>query len=64
MPTRLLTVQQAAEALNLSVGTMRAWILHRKIAYTKLNGGSIRIPVTVIEQIVAAGTVPALEVRQ
>ena len=64
MATTLLTVKQAAENLSLSVGTVRAWILHRKIEYIKLNGGAIRIPSTAIEQIVSAGTVPAQEVRR
>lgn len=56
----LLTVKAAAEAMNLSQATIRSWILHRKISYTKI-GGSVRIPLSAIEQLVSAGTVPARE---
>lgn len=63
MTPKLLKVKEAAEALNVSVGTIRAAILHRRIEYVKLNGGAVRIPVTAIEQLVAAGTVPAMEGR-
>lgn len=61
MNSNLLTAQEAAERLHLSVATIRAWILYRKIEYTKLNGRAVRIPVSAIEQIVTAGTVPVRE---
>jgi excisionase family DNA binding protein len=55
----LLTVSQAAEALNVKVGTIRNWILHRKLAYTKLLGGAVRIPQSECQRVIAEGTVPA-----
>jgi len=53
-----LTVQEAAEALNLSQATIRAWVLRRKIGFVRL-GRSIRIPDAEIRRLLDAGTVPA-----
>jgi excisionase family DNA binding protein len=64
MTPKLLKAKEAAELLNVSVGKIRSDILHRRIEYVKLNGGSVRIPATAIERLVTAGTVPARGVRQ
>jgi len=53
-----LTVREAAEALNLSQATIRAWLLHRKIGFVRL-GRAVRIPDSEIHRILAEGTVPA-----
>ena len=52
------TVAQAAVALNLSKGTIRAWITQRRIGHISL-GGSIRIPVGEIRRLLEVGYVPA-----
>jgi excisionase family DNA binding protein len=63
MPTpKLLRAKEVAEILNITVATVRAWVLHRKISYVKLSGGSIRIPLTEVERLVCEGTIPAREV--
>ena len=51
------TVQQAAEALNISEHTIRAWVARRKIGYVRL-GRAIRIPIAEIERLLDAGRVP------
>lgn len=61
MSPTLLKVKEAAGLLNCSVGKIRNDILHRRITFVKLNGGAVRIPSTVIDQIIEAGTVPAKE---
>lgn len=61
MSTQLFRVKEAAQALNVSVGKIRADVLHRRIAYVKLPGGAVRIPATAIEQIISSGTIPAKE---
>jgi excisionase family DNA binding protein len=52
-----LTVSEAAEALGLRAGTMRAWILRRKIGYLKI-GRAVRIPESTIRRILEASFVP------
>jgi excisionase family DNA binding protein len=56
----LLTVAQAAEILGLKEGTVRDWILRRKISYLKLNGKAVRIRPEVIERLLAESEIPAL----
>ena len=51
------TVTEAAAALGLSVHTIRAWVATRKIAYLRL-GRAIRIPVSEIQRLIDASTVP------
>jgi excisionase family DNA binding protein len=64
METRMkpLKVNEAAEALGLSVACVRAWIASRRIGFVRL-GRAIRIPYTEIERVIEAGTVPARERR-
>ena len=56
-----LTVVQSAEALNVSVHTIRAWIARRKIGHVKL-GRAIRVPRAEIDRLLERGTVPATRV--
>jgi len=57
---RLLTVGEAAERLGTSVRFPRRLIAERRIRYVKV-GRHVRIPEVAIEQLIAAGTVEALE---
>lgn len=57
-----LTCREAAEALNLSVHTIRAWLARRKLGYIRL-GRSIRVPLSEIERVLEKGLVPARESR-
>jgi len=58
---RLLTVTQAAEALNLKPSTVRAWLLARRLARVRVGRRAVRIPASEIDRIVAEGTIPARE---
>jgi excisionase family DNA binding protein len=57
----LLTVQETAAALRLSVSTIRAWILHRRIPFVKLHNKAIRFRRADIDALIAASVVPAGE---
>jgi excisionase family DNA binding protein len=57
--SRLLTVEQAAERLNLKTVTVRAWIWRRRLEHVKL-GRAVRIPEHALEQLLERGTVPAV----
>ena len=50
----LLTVAEAARRLGLKECTIRRRILERRIAYVK-NGRSVRIPIEVVEDVIARG---------
>ena len=52
------TVEQAAEELNLSKATIRAWVAQRWLGHVRL-GRAIRIPVAEIRRVLEAGYVPA-----
>lgn len=56
---KLLTVEQAAEALGVAPATVRMWIWKRQIAYAKISR-AVRISSRTIEEIIERGTVPAL----
>lgn len=56
---KLLTVDQAAEALGVAPATIRMWIWKRQIAYAKIPR-AVRISSRTIEEIIERGTVPAL----
>ena len=57
-PERPRTVAEAAEALGLSIHTVRAWIASRKMAHLRL-GRAIRIPAAEIQRVIDESTVPA-----
>lgn len=52
------TVKQAAEELNVSVSTIRAWIGQRRIGCLRL-GRAVRIPTSEIARLLEAGFLPA-----
>jgi excisionase family DNA binding protein len=56
--TTPLTVRQAAEELNVSVHTVRAWMAQRRLGYVRL-GRAVRIPEAEIRRLLERGTVPA-----
>jgi excisionase family DNA binding protein len=53
-----LTVRQAAQELNVSIHTIRAWMAQRRLGYVRL-GRAVRIPETEIRRLLERGTVPA-----
>jgi excisionase family DNA binding protein len=53
---RLLTVEQAAERLGVSVRFVRRLVAERRIAYVKL-GRHVRIAAADLEAFIAAGRV-------
>ena len=62
MPTDakdLLTVPQAAEALDKSIVTIRRWVQTRKLAHYRI-GGEVRIGRDDVASMIAAGRRPAL----
>lgn len=52
----LLTVPETAKLLRLSVGTIRAWVLYRKIPYCKF-GGRIRFRRHDLDEFIQRNTV-------
>jgi excisionase family DNA binding protein len=59
--SRPLTIREAAEALNLSQPTIRAWIARRRIGFIRIGGRSIRVPTSEIDRLLSEGMVPARE---
>lgn len=55
---RLLTVNEFAQALGVTVSCARRWVLERKIATTRL-GRLVRIPSSECECLIDEGTRPA-----
>ena len=53
----LLTVGETAEALNLKVSTVRAWLARRKLPRVNC-GRAVRIPAEAIEKFIAENTIP------
>ena len=56
------TVEQAAEELNISISTIRAWIAQRRIGYVRL-GRAVRIPAEEILRVLERGFVPSAPER-
>jgi excisionase family DNA binding protein len=61
--SKLLTVAEAAEELNLKISTVRAWLALRKLPRVNC-GRAVRIPADVIAQFIERNTVPAREPGQ
>ena len=55
----LLTVPQAAEALDKSIPTIRRWVQTRKLAHYRI-GGEVRIGRDDVTAMIVAGRRPAL----
>jgi excisionase family DNA binding protein len=60
---RLLTVAEAAEALNVKIATVRAWLAKRKLPRVNC-GRAVRIPADAIAQFIERNTIPAREERR
>jgi excisionase family DNA binding protein len=58
MSTQLLTVQEFAERLNVTVSCVRRWILEGRVAKVKL-GRLIRIPAAECDRLIDHGFCPA-----
>ena len=56
----LLTIAEASALLRLQPSTLRAWILHRKIAYCKV-GRLVRVRRVDVEDLIERNVVPARE---
>jgi len=61
--TQLLTVKQAADALGLTVATIRAWVSRRKLPRVNC-GRAVRIPADAIAEFIERNTIPANEERR
>jgi excisionase family DNA binding protein len=59
----LLTVAETAEALNIKIATVRAWLLRRKLPRVNC-GRAVRIPADAVAQFIANNTIPAKEERR
>ena len=59
---KLLTVAEAAEALNLKISTVRAWLARRKLPRVNC-GRSVRIPADAIADFIERHTIPARDDR-
>jgi excisionase family DNA binding protein len=55
---RLLTLEQTAERLAVSLPTLRAWVWKRKIEVVRI-GRCVRIREKVIRELIARNTCPA-----
>jgi excisionase family DNA binding protein len=59
----LLTVAETAQALNLKVSTVRAWLARRKLPRVNC-GRAVRIPANAVTDFIERNTIPAREPRQ
>ena len=56
----LLTIAEAAEALNLKISTVRAWLAKGK--FPRVNcGRAVRIPAESVVKFIERNTIPARE---
>lgn len=61
---KLLRADEVGEMLGLKVSTIRAWILYRRIDVVRVGRRAIRIPLSAVQSIIEAGTIPAREQRR
>jgi excisionase family DNA binding protein len=61
--TQLLSVKQAADALNVKVPTLRLWLNQRKLPRVNC-GRAVRIPAAAIAEFIDRNTIPALGPRR
>jgi excisionase family DNA binding protein len=61
--SKLLSVTETAEALNIKVSTVRAWLLRRKLPRVNC-GRAVRIPAEAIAEFIERNTIPAKEERR
>jgi excisionase family DNA binding protein len=55
----LLTVPEASAYFKVSIATIRAWVLQKRIPYSKVGGKLLRFRRVDLEKMLAARTVPA-----
>jgi excisionase family DNA binding protein len=58
----LLTAAEAAEALNVKISTIRAWLAKRKLPRVNC-GRAVRIPAQAVTEFIERNTTPAKESR-
>jgi excisionase family DNA binding protein len=58
MNTNLMNVQEFAQALGVTTGCVRRWILERRIASIKV-GRLVRLPFSEVARIIETGLRPA-----
>ena len=56
--TNMLTVEAFAAESGMSVPTIRAWIAKRKIEFHRVGSRAIRIPRSVLTDLLERGRVP------
>lgn len=54
---KLLTLEEAAERLAVSIATIRSWVWKRKIEVVKI-GRCVRIREEIIEELISRNTIP------
>ena len=62
--SKLLTISEAAQELNMKPKTLRAWIAARRISVVRPMGWALRIPASEVTRIVEEGTIAAVEGRR
>jgi excisionase family DNA binding protein len=55
----LLTIKETADFLRLTVSTLRAWVLHRQIAFVKMGGKRVLFRRSDLQKLVESSVVPA-----
>jgi excisionase family DNA binding protein len=57
--SQLLTVPEFAQMLRISVATVRAWVMHRRVPFIKLGDKAIRFRRSDVEEMLASSFVAA-----
>jgi excisionase family DNA binding protein len=57
---KLLTVPEAADALNVKISTVRAWLAKRKLPRVNC-GRAVRIPAEAVDEFIERNTIPSKE---
>lgn len=60
--TKLLSVKEASEALNLRPATIRAWLAKRKLPRVNC-GRAVRVPAQAVEDFIRTNTIPSRDAR-
>ena len=60
-PEILYKLPEAAKILTIKPKSLYAWIYAGRIGHTRIGGRSIRIPLSEINRLIAAGYTPATD---
>jgi len=60
----LLTVREAAKALAVRPGTIRAWCYQRRLARVRVGRRAVSIPVSEVRRIIREGSTTAQSTRE